>query len=107
MDPKSEKQRFRAEMKAQRAALSHRAVRDAAYAGANALFSPRLMNLFSRFRGFASYMSIGNEVPTDWIHHVRYRMIGVTSWERNGKAYKWFIRGVILYGSFDDFSRFI
>ena len=92
MDPKSEKQRLRAEMKAQRAALSHRAVRDAAYAGANALFSPRLMNLFSRFRGFASYMSIGNEFPTDWIHHELFKArvpVCIPYYQPAQKAYAW------------------
>lgn len=68
-----EKKRIRAEMKARRNELSHNAVREAAYLGANALFHPRQLNLFSRFRGFATYLSLANEFPTDVIVRELFR----------------------------------
>jgi 5-formyltetrahydrofolate cyclo-ligase len=92
MDIKSEKERLRLEMKQQRAALEHRAVREAAYAGANALFNPRLLNLLGRFRGFASYMSVGNEFPTDWIHHELFRVgapFCIPYYQPESKTYAW------------------
>lgn len=32
------------------------------------LFSDRGLNLFNRYRSFASYMSFGDEFPTDHLH---------------------------------------
>ena len=68
MDIVAEKQRIRAEMTARRYALSHNEIREAAYLSARALFNPMAMNLFSRFRGFATYMSVRSEFPTDRIN---------------------------------------
>ncbi|MBQ9693460.1 MAG: 5-formyltetrahydrofolate cyclo-ligase [Kiritimatiellae bacterium] len=92
MDAASEKQRLRVEMKRRRAELTHNLVREAAYAGANALFNPRLMNLFNRFNGFASYMSIGNEFPTDRIHHEIFRAnapLCIPYFQPDFRSYAW------------------
>ncbi len=92
MEIAAEKQRLRAEMKARREALTHDEIREAAYLGANALFNPRLMNLFSRFRGFASYMSIGAEFPTDRIHRELFTAgahLCIPSYSRDEKEYSW------------------
>ena len=92
MDIKLEKKRIREAMKQQRAALSHDEVREAAYLGADALFNPRLMNVLNRFSGFASYMSVGNEFPTDRIHKellsLRLPMC-VPYYHADKKAYAW------------------
>ncbi|MBR5591334.1 MAG: 5-formyltetrahydrofolate cyclo-ligase [Kiritimatiellae bacterium] len=92
MDIAAEKQRLRAEMRARRDALTHDEVREAAHVGANALFNPRLMNLFSRFRGFATYMSIGSEFPTDRIHHALFSAgasVCVPYYLPEAKEYAW------------------
>lgn len=64
---------LRAKAKALRAEVGHALRREAGQAVAEALFSPRLMDLLSRFRGFASYLSFGSELPTDEIHYVLFR----------------------------------
>lgn len=92
MDIVAEKKRIRAEMKARRDTLTRREVRSAAHLGADALFNPRLMNILSRFRGFAVYMSVGNEFPTDQILHELFRVgaaVCVPYYQTIQKAYAW------------------
>jgi 5-formyltetrahydrofolate cyclo-ligase len=92
MDIAAEKKKIRAEMKAQRAALSHDEVREAAYVGAEALFHPRQLNLLARFRGFATYLSVGEEFPTDCILRELFRVgafVGIPHFQQVARQYAW------------------
>lgn len=92
MDVDAQKRAIRAEMKAKRAALSHEEIRLAARIGVDALFNPRQMNLFSRFRGFASYMSVGEEFPTDYINQEIFRLgmpLVIPHYQPQKEAYAW------------------
>ncbi len=92
MDTILAKQQIRDEMKARRAALTHDEVREAAYVGVDLLFHPRQMNLFGRFRGFATYLSIGNEFPTDRILRALFgagAYVGVPRFHKNVRQYMW------------------
>ncbi len=87
-----EKAALRKEMKARREALSPQELRAAGQAATSALFSPRLMNLFSRTRIFASYLSIGNEFPTDEIHFAIFQAratLCVPRYSDTRKQYLW------------------
>lgn len=63
---------LRAEAKASRAAVPYSVRRAAGQAAAGVLFSPRLMDLLSRFRCFASYLSVGEEFPTDEVNYTLF-----------------------------------
>lgn len=66
------KAQLRLEMKARRAAVPEVARRAAGQAAAAALFSPKTLDLLSRFRCFASYLNVGPEFPTDEIHYALF-----------------------------------
>lgn len=68
MDIAAAKAAIRKEMKARREALPYAVARGAAHAAVTALFHPNCLNLFQRFRCFASYLSVGAEFPTEEIH---------------------------------------
>lgn len=67
------KAELRAAAKARRAEVPYAVRRAAGQTAVEALFSPRLMDLLSRFRCFASYLSVGAEFPTDEIHYALFR----------------------------------
>lgn len=83
---------LRAEAKARRAALPEAVRRAAGQAAAEALFAPRMLDLLSRFRCFASYLGVGPEFPTDEIHYALFRVgapLCVPRFSETGKAYVW------------------
>ncbi len=87
-----EKAAFRKEMKARRNALTQEDLCAASQAAVSALFSPRLMNLLSRHRVFASYLNIGNEFPTDEIHFSLFQaraMLCVPRFSETRQEYLW------------------
>ncbi len=63
-----EKLAVRAEFKAKRDALSMGERIAAGQAISSALFSPRCLNLFDRYRNFATYLSLPNEMPTEEVN---------------------------------------
>ena len=92
MDIVSEKKRIRLEMKALRARVLHDEIRSAAHIGVDVLFNPQCLNLFNRFRGFASYMSVKDEFPTDEIHREIFRWglpLAVPCYQAESREYRW------------------
>ncbi len=87
-----QKAALRAEAKARRAQIAHNDRWKAGQAAAQALFSPRMLNLLSRFRFFASYLSTHAEFPTDEIHEALFQSgtsLCVPRFSSNQKVYQW------------------
>lgn len=83
---------LRIEAKARRAALTERARRMAGVVASEILFSDKGLNLFSRFRGFTSYLHVDDELPTDDIHFHLFgaqAVVIVPRWSRSAGRYAW------------------
>ena len=86
------KAQLRAEAKVRRAAMSESIRRAAGQAAAAALFSPKTLDLLSRFRCFASYLNVGPEFPTDEIHYALFcsgAMLCVPRFSTTQRGYIW------------------
>ena len=91
-DITAEKDRLRKEAKALRSALNPTYVRQAGQIAADLAFGARYLHLLDRFRVFASYLSIGNEFPTDELNYSIFRAgagLCVPRWSNHFKQYFW------------------
>ncbi len=86
------KAQIRTEMKARRAELSRAQRIAAGQRAAEALFSPFQMNLFFRFRGFASYLNTEAEFPTGELNSAILQqggLLGAPRFSASRKTYLW------------------
>lgn len=86
------KRELRKEMRERRANVSYEERSDAIDFSHDLLFSDRGLNLFSRYRSFASYMSFGDEFPTDGIHAYvlrRFPSLQVPRYDEKTGTYEW------------------
>lgn len=89
-----EKAAIRKEMLALRSKMTDRECRHAGGLAAHTLFSDRTLNFFSRFRFFASYLSVNDEFPTDEIHYhllANTPCIYVPRYSNSQACYQWSI----------------
>lgn len=90
--PAEIKKAIRKDMRERRARVTEHECGAAVEYSRPMLFSDRGLNLFSRYRSFASYMSFGDEFPTEDLHyfllqHVPY--IQVPRYDAHTGTYMW------------------